>query len=408
MSNYIYPLNKLGNQTDGVAIYLGIGESGHYITDISQIFLNKPSVTVGTTNSPAGAYLARSNNGTARWLTARDLLQELKEELMNPSSAVLFSSLSNPKVNEYGVILQGDPGINITVSPTTVNHGGTVIATATGVNGGNPSLTSWTCGNGLIAAGNTSNTASTTFTASNPVTSAGTISNIAAITLSETTATATITGSNYINDPYSAAISSYIKATNSEKTVQKSVTVAKRTLEPKACSWDYVGNAETYITLEPQTNQSTVKITGKTPGTATIKFTVTWVTDESTKTAEQTVTINVPEPEALPYWYVGTDPITTSSVPGSGTVFAMNASTTLGWHNITGTPTQIQVGPTERLSIKKNWYIAIPNDLNITKPTSGGLVDGSITSSVITLADGTDYRVFVTPEGKTIDYLMTK
>ena len=132
------------------------------------------------------------------------------------------------------------------------------------------------------------------------------------------------------------------------------------------------------------------------------------VVDVADITAIIAIIKNNAAPQTTYYWYIGTDPITTSSVPGSGTVSAMDASTTLGWHYITGTPTEIQVGPTERLSTMKNWYIAIPNDLNITKPTSGGLVDGSITSSVITLADGTDYRVFVTPETKIIDYLMTK
>lgn len=113
-------------------------------------------------------------------------------------------------------------------------------------------------------------------------------------------------------------------------------------------------------------------------------------------------------PQTTYYWYIGTDPITTSSVPGSGTVSAMDASTTLGWHYITGTPTEIQVGPTARLSANANWYIAIPSTFGITKATSGGLTDGGVSSSLITLSDGVEYRVFIVPSVKKVDYLMTK
>lgn len=106
------------------------------------------------------------------------------------------------------------------------------------------------------------------------------------------------------------------------------------------------------------------------------------------------------------YWYVGTEPITSSSIPGSGTV--TDDETALGWHYITGTPTEIQVGPTPRQSSNVTWYFAIPNILGITKATSGGLTDGGITSSTMTLSDGVVYRVFVTPEMKKVNYLMTK
>ena len=117
------------------------------------------------------------------------------------------------------------------------------------------------------------------------------------------------------------------------------------------------------------------------------------------------VTLKVAKPL---YWYVGTNPITTSSTPGSGTVSAMDASTTLGWHNITGTPTQIQVGSTPRQSSNVTWYIAIPNSLGITKATSGGLTDGTVTSTTMTLSDGVVYRVFTTSQAEKINYLMTK
>ena len=106
------------------------------------------------------------------------------------------------------------------------------------------------------------------------------------------------------------------------------------------------------------------------------------------------------------YWYVGTTPITASSTPGSGTI--VTDETQVGWHLISGTPTEIQVGPTARLSANATWYIAIPASLNITKATSGGLTDGTVISTVITLADGVDYRVFTTAEMKKVDYLMTK
>lgn len=106
------------------------------------------------------------------------------------------------------------------------------------------------------------------------------------------------------------------------------------------------------------------------------------------------------------YWYVGTDPITSSSVPGSGTV--TNDETVIGWHPINGEPTEIQVGSTARLSANAIWYIAIPSYLGITKPTNGGLTDQSISSSLMTLADGIEYRVFITPAAKKVNYLMTK
>ena len=116
---------------------------------------------------------------------------------------------------------------------------------------------------------------------------------------------------------------------------------------------------------------------------------------------------STPQPISY-YWHVGTDPITSESVPGSGTVYAFDDAREVGWHTIEGTPEEIQVGPTARLSTSAPWYIAIPSNLGITKPTSGGLVDEAISSTVITLADGVDYRVFTTPNLKKVDYLMTK
>ena len=143
-------------------------------------------------------------------------------------------------------------------------------------------------------------------------------------------------------------------------------------------------------------------VTWKKAGTVTI--TAKAVGDDSKK-ATCSVTC-LAEGVVVYYWYVGTEPITTSSTPGSGTV--TTDETTLGWHNISGTPTEIQVGPTPRQSANVTWYIAIPNTLGITKATSGGLTDGGITSSTMTLSDGVVYRVFVTPEMKKVDYLMTK
>lgn len=113
--------------------------------------------------------------------------------------------------------------------------------------------------------------------------------------------------------------------------------------------------------------------------------------------------------EAIPvtyYWYVGTTPITSSSTPGSGTI--QTSEREVGWHLISGTPAEIQVGPTARQSSNVTWYIAIPNTLGITKATSGGLTDISVTSSIMTLSDGVVYRVFVTTEAQKINYLMTK
>jgi len=108
------------------------------------------------------------------------------------------------------------------------------------------------------------------------------------------------------------------------------------------------------------------------------------------------------------YWYVGTDPITTSTTPGSGTVSAMDASTVIGWHYITGTPSQIKVGEIPLDNSRPHWYIAIPSSLNITKATSGGIVDEAITSTLKTLADGVSYRVFDVGNAKTFEYLMTQ
>lgn len=126
------------------------------------------------------------------------------------------------------------------------------------------------------------------------------------------------------------------------------------------------------------------------------------------ETALQTVDYIVsPAPPAQEYyWYVGTDPITTASTPGSGTV--TDDETQTGWHSISGTPTEIQVGPTARLSANANWYIAIPSTFGITKATSGGLTDESVSSSLMTLSDGVEYRVFITTLAKKVEYLMTK
>lgn len=106
------------------------------------------------------------------------------------------------------------------------------------------------------------------------------------------------------------------------------------------------------------------------------------------------------------YWYVGTEPITAASIPGSGTV--TDDETVVGWHLITGTPTEIQIGPTPRLAQNTVWYFAIPDYLGITKATSGGLTDGTVSSTTMTLSDGVVYRVFTTAEMKKVDYLMTK
>lgn len=108
------------------------------------------------------------------------------------------------------------------------------------------------------------------------------------------------------------------------------------------------------------------------------------------------------------YWYVGTEPITSTTIPGDGVVAAFNASTELGWHKIDDPVTEIHVGEMPRQSQNIIWYIAIPYILGITKATSGGLTDGSVTSTTMTLSDGVLYRVFTTSPAKKIDYLMTR
>lgn len=193
-----------------------------------------------------------------------------------------------------------------------------------------------------------------------------------------------------INDPKTITL-------NQGQTGKFTATVSPANATNKGVTW------QSSATGVATVNASGV-VTWKGEGSATI----TVKTNDGGYTATGSVTCNPPAPQVTYYWYVGTDPITTSSVPGSGTVSAMDESTTLGWHNITGTPTEIQVGPTARLSANADWYIAIPSTFGITKATSGGLTDGGVSSSLITLSDGVEYRVFVVPSVKKVDYLMTK
>ena len=106
------------------------------------------------------------------------------------------------------------------------------------------------------------------------------------------------------------------------------------------------------------------------------------------------------------FWYFGNEPITSSSTPGSGTVYGMNESIELGWHVIDDNPTQIQVGP-KRLDTKSTWYIAIPAYLGFNKAYGGELADELMVPQNITLADGKEYTVFTAmAQSKSINYII--
>lgn len=154
-------------------------------------------------------------------------------------------------------------------------------------------------------------------------------------------------------------------------------------------SYDAFGNDQTSIALNDPTISNGMKIYTTTSRSKTF--------DQIIKVKEQTVSY---------YWYVGTEPITSSSTPGGDIVYGMDESTELGWHTLEGNPTQIQVGP-KRLDSKSYWYVAVPSYLGFTQAWGGAMVDELMVPQNITLADGIEYTVFTAmAKSKTIDYII--
>ena len=84
------------------------------------------------------------------------------------------------------------------------------------------------------------------------------------------------------------------------------------------------------------------------------------------------------------YWYGGTGPIDSSTVPGQGD----------GWHLIEGTPTQIDTGDLSNPTAI-NWILAVPIELGLNHISNGGDdVTDSYNISIITCADDVTYKIF--------------
>lgn len=101
------------------------------------------------------------------------------------------------------------------------------------------------------------------------------------------------------------------------------------------------------------------------------------------------------------YWYIGTDNITAATVPGSGTLATSNTQT--GWHQITGTPTEIEVSVSNENEV--NWVFAIPVMYGITCVTDAGERLYGYTPQIITTSDGVPYYVLTQDDAtRNFDY----
>lgn len=95
------------------------------------------------------------------------------------------------------------------------------------------------------------------------------------------------------------------------------------------------------------------------------------------------------------YWYAGPDMLTSETVPGSGTVYPMTATSEdqIGWHKIEGTPSYIETGDLN-YGEKINWVLAIPTELGLTHISNGEIVLDAYDVTTVTTADGVEYMVY--------------
>jgi hypothetical protein len=87
--------------------------------------------------------------------------------------------------------------------------------------------------------------------------------------------------------------------------------------------------------------------------------------------------------------------LTSETVPGSGTVYPMTATSEdqIGWHKIEGTPSYIGTGDLN-YGEKINWVLAIPTKLGLTNISNGEIISDAYDISTVTTADGVEYMVF--------------
>ena len=86
------------------------------------------------------------------------------------------------------------------------------------------------------------------------------------------------------------------------------------------------------------------------------------------------------------YWYAGVGPVDSSTTPGADE----------NWHLIDGVPTSISTGELVSENEEKiAWIIAVPTALNLNHISNGVMdVTSGYEESVVTCADGVEYKVF--------------
>ena len=98
------------------------------------------------------------------------------------------------------------------------------------------------------------------------------------------------------------------------------------------------------------------------------------------------------------YWYVGADPVTAATTPGSDS----------NWHEISGTPSSIETGDHESEE-KVNWVLAVPTALGLNHLSNGDDVTDLYDVTIVTCADGVEYKVFTQARAsKRIDLIFVK
>lgn len=187
------------------------------------------------------------------------------------------------------------------------------------------------------------------------------------------------------------------------------------TLEPKKGSTSVVVNDPTKgITPTYNIESGHVKFMIETKQPATEAELTTWVDIKVGKLGDDNETITVYDyltkrlyikinNSLFRYWYVGDEELTSSSMPGEGTIYEEGDPISIGWHRLGSDTNKVDIGTIGDVAVEKTWYIAAPSASKLSILRSGEDFDNIYTKSLIeefiipyklTLANGATYNIF--------------